>query len=203
MRLFGTRLANRDQFNLIYFDQTEKDTNSELNTFDDRRKQHAIANYYRQDFIWPGYTAQMQLPSTTTTGPDFQFDKNGFLVRPDPAGVFQPHQVDSYYIGWTGDGHINRFNITHAFYWVLGRDTLNPIAGQAQDINAQMRRHRILLRPRLGPLPHVVLLGSPATTTRTTTRPRASTRSSTTPTSRAASSATGSGSRSGCSACNS
>ncbi|HZN35547.1 MAG TPA: hypothetical protein VFB80_17080, partial [Pirellulaceae bacterium] len=42
------------------------------------------------------------------------------------------------YLGWSGDGHINRFNITHAFYWVLGKDELNPIAGEPQDINAQM-----------------------------------------------------------------
>ncbi len=108
MRLFGTRLANRDQFNLIYFDQTEKDTNSGLNTFDDRHQNTLIANYYRQDFIWPGYTAQVSFHYNHDQA-DFQFDKNDFLVRPDPAGVFQPHEVDSHYIGWTGDGHINRY----------------------------------------------------------------------------------------------
>ena len=59
-------------------------------------------------------------------------------MRPDPAGVFAPHEVNAHYLGWTGDGHINRFNITHAFYWVLGKDELNPIAGEPQNINAQM-----------------------------------------------------------------
>jgi hypothetical protein len=137
VRLFGTRLANRDQFNVVYFDQTEKDTNSTLNTFDDRKQNTLIANYYRQDFIWPGYTAQMSFHYNRDQA-DFQFDKNGFLVRPDPTGVFRPHEIESYYIGWTGDGHINRININHAFYWVLGRDSLNPIAGRPQDINAQM-----------------------------------------------------------------
>lgn len=137
VRLFGTRLANRDQFNLVYFDQTEKDTNSQLNTFDDRKQNTLIANYYRQDFIWPGYTSQVSFHYNRDQA-DFQFDKNGFLVRPDPVGVFQPHEIDSYYFGWTGDGHINRFNITHAFYWVFGHDSLNPIAGKPQDINAQM-----------------------------------------------------------------
>jgi hypothetical protein len=28
--------------------------------------------------------------------------------------------------------------VSHAFYWVLGRDGLNPIANQAQDVSAQM-----------------------------------------------------------------
>ncbi len=137
VRLFGTRLANRDQFNLIWFDQLEKETNSGLNTFDDRHQNVLIANYYRQDFIWPGYTAQFNFHYNHDQ-PSFKFDENDFLVRPDPAGVFQEHEVNAYYFGWTGDGHIDRLNISHAFYWVLGQDELNPIAGRRQQINAQM-----------------------------------------------------------------
>jgi hypothetical protein len=137
VRLFGTAAGNRDQYNLIYFRQQEKETNSLLNTFDDRRQNIFIANYYRQDFIWPGYTAQASVHYNNDQ-PSTLFDRNGFLVRPDPTGVFQPHQVDAVYLGWTGDGHIDRYNITHAFYWALGRDSLNPIANCAQEINAQM-----------------------------------------------------------------
>jgi hypothetical protein len=137
VRLFGTRFSNRDQFNLIYFDQTDKDTNSLLNTFDDRHQNTLIANYYRQDFIWPGYTAQLSY-HYNRDGPSTRFDDNGFLVRPDPVGVFAEHQVNSHYLGFAGDGHINRFNISHAFYWALGEDDLNPLAGRPVSINAQM-----------------------------------------------------------------
>ncbi len=137
VRIFGTRDANRDQFNLAYFVQAEKDTNSMLNTFNDRQQQVLIANYYHQDFIWPGYTLQGSVHYNHDR-PSFKFDNNGFLVRPDPVGVFQPHGLDVVYLGFAGDGHINRFNITHAFYWALGRDSLNPLAGCGQDINAQM-----------------------------------------------------------------
>src|SRR5262249_10488840 len=42
------------------------------------------------------------------------------------------------YLGWTGDGHIDRVNIDHAFYWALGHDSLNPIANRPQDICAEM-----------------------------------------------------------------
>jgi hypothetical protein len=136
-RLFGTANGNRDQFNLTYFRQAEKDTNSLLNTFEDRRQNIVIGNYYRQDAIWPGYTAQVSAVYNNDR-PSFKFDKNNFLVRPDPTGVFQPHQIDTVYLGWTGDGHIERYNISHAFYWVVGRDSLNPIANRAQDVNAQM-----------------------------------------------------------------
>ncbi len=136
VRFFGTRLSNRDQFNLAAFFQQEKDTNSFLNSFNDRHQTVAIANYYRQDFVFPGYTAQVNVVYDHDD-PTFKFDKNSFLVRPDPVGVFQPHKVDAVYLGWTGDGHIGRYNISHAFYWALGHDTLNPLANKAQDINAQ------------------------------------------------------------------
>ena len=137
VRLFGTRNANRDQWNLAYFRQWEKDTNSQLNSFGDRRQNLVFANYYRQDFLIPGYTAQVSL-AYDNDPKSLHYDKNGFLVRPDPVGVARPHEVDVTYLGWAGDGHIGRFNLTHQFYWALGRDSLNPLANQAQTINAQM-----------------------------------------------------------------
>ena len=135
VRLFGNLESNRDQFNLIYFDQQEKDTNSQLNTFANRQQQVLIGNFYRQDFIWPGYTAQASVHYNHDS-PSFHFDKNGFLVRPDPVGIFQPHNLDVCYLGLAGDGHINRFNITNAFYWAVGRDSNNPLANAPQDISA-------------------------------------------------------------------
>jgi hypothetical protein len=137
-RIFGTLNANRDQFNLLYFRPTEKDTNSGLNSFNDRPQNILIGNYYHQDFIWPGYTIQGSVHWDNDLGGGALFDRNKFLVRPDPAGVFQNHQVDAVYFGFTGDGHIDRYNITHAFYWAIGHDTLNPIANQEQQIDAKM-----------------------------------------------------------------
>ncbi len=137
IRIFGTRNNNRDQFNLAYFRQWEKDTNSFLNTFNDRRQNLFFANYYRQDFLFPGYTAQVSL--TFNNDPrSFKFDNNHFLVRPDPVGVARPHEVDVAYLGWAGDGHFGRYNLTHQLYWALGRDSMNPLANQPQTINAQM-----------------------------------------------------------------
>ena len=138
VRLFGTREANRDQYNFIWFDQTEKDTNSLLNRFDkDRHQNTFIANYYRQDFLFPGYTANASFHYNRDK-PSTEFDRNGFLVRPDPVGVFAEHDVRSYYFGFAGNGHMERFNISNALYYVFGRDTLNPIAGRHQDISAWM-----------------------------------------------------------------
>ncbi|MCA9241362.1 MAG: hypothetical protein KDA37_14225 [Planctomycetales bacterium] len=137
VRLFGTRFANRDQFNIIYFDQTEKDTNSLLNTFDDRSQNTLVLNYFRQDLVYPGFTGLISFHYNNEQ-PSTKFDSNGFLVRPDPAGVYRPHQVDAYYLGIGGDGHIGRVNVQTQFYQVFGNDSLNPIGGAKQTINAQM-----------------------------------------------------------------
>lgn len=138
VRLFGTREANRDQYNLIWFDQTEKDTNSLLNRFDkDRHQNTVIANYYRQDFLFPGYTANASFHYNRDK-PSTEFDRNNFLVRPDPVGVFAEHDVRSYYFGFAGNGHMERINVSNALYYVFGRDELNPIAGRRQDISAWM-----------------------------------------------------------------
>lgn len=137
VRLFGNRLSNQDQYNVLWFDQTEKDTNSLLNTFDDRHQNTLIANYYRNDFIFPGYNAQVSFHYNRDQA-SMKYDTNGFLVRPDPVGVYAPHRVDSYYLGWAGNGHINRYNISHAAYYATGHDQLNPLAGTPQQINAFM-----------------------------------------------------------------
>ncbi|MHC4877555.1 MAG: HEAT repeat domain-containing protein [Planctomycetota bacterium] len=137
VRLFGTRVSNRHQFNLIWFDMVEKDTNSGLNTNHDRHQNVLMANYYIQDFVFPGYTFQTSFHMNNDQ-PSREFDRNSFLVRPDPAGVALPHRVESYYFGVAGDGHMGRINVSNAFYWVTGRDGLNPIAGQPMDIDAYM-----------------------------------------------------------------
>jgi hypothetical protein len=138
VRLFGTADANRNQFNVLYFRPAEKDINSGLNTFYDRPQNIIIANLFHQDFVWPGYTVQGSIHWNNDLGGPTLFDNNRFLARPDAAGVFKNHQVDAVYFGLTGDGHIDRYNITHAFYWAIGHDTLNPIANQEQSINAYM-----------------------------------------------------------------
>lgn len=137
LRIFGNLDNNRYQFNAAYFAMLEKDSNSGLNTFSYRHQQVAIANVYRQDFFKPGYTIQASF-HYDKDDPSFQYDTNNFLVRPAAIGLVKPHRIEAYYYGLTGDGHIGRLNIDHAFYQVLGHDSFNSLAGRAVDINAQM-----------------------------------------------------------------
>jgi len=130
VRLFGNRNSNRTQYNLAFFDRLEKDTNSGLNTLHELRGQRvAVANIYRQDFLVPGYTQELSLHYLSDNG-GVHYDRNGILMRPAPVGDFQPHSIRTAYLGEAGLGHIGRLNVDHAVYYVLGHDSLNPIAGR-------------------------------------------------------------------------
>ncbi|MBS0657197.1 MAG: hypothetical protein JSR82_02985 [Verrucomicrobia bacterium] len=137
IRLFGNYYSNRWQYNLAYFSMREKDTFSGLNRFDARDQDVIIANFYRQDTIWLGYTAQFSFHANIDHG-GRHYDRNGAITRPSPIGTVADHQVNAFYLGWAGDGHIGKLNISHAFYWALGQDKFNGIAGRKVDINAQM-----------------------------------------------------------------
>ena len=68
---------------------------------------------------------------------DTHYDRNGNIVRPTPLGTVRPHDVRAYYLGWGGDGHIGRWNVSHQFYQAFGRDDFNGLAGRPVNINAQ------------------------------------------------------------------
>ena len=128
VRVFGNFASNRYQYNVAVFDRLEKDTNSGPNTMQLRDQQVAIANIYLQDFFVHGYTQQFSV-HYVRDGATFHYDRNGILVRPAPVGVFTPHEIRATYLGESGLGHIGRFNVDHAVYYVFGHDDLNPIAG--------------------------------------------------------------------------
>ena len=153
-RLFGNLGSNRNQFNIVYFRPLEKDTNSGLNRVFDTRGQHlGILNYFRQDFIWPGYTLMFNGHYLHDAGGK-HFDENGFLVRPAPVGTLAEKEVDAFWLGWNGDGHIGRLNLTHSYYHVVGHERRNPISGRSQSISADMAALELSvdvdwLRPRV------------------------------------------------------
>ncbi|HMJ25716.1 MAG TPA: carboxypeptidase-like regulatory domain-containing protein [Pyrinomonadaceae bacterium] len=136
-RIFGAFDNNRYQYNLAYFAQLEKDTNSGLNRFDRRRQNVYIANIFRQDFIKKGYTIQGSALYNDDRA-SRKFDRNGFLVRPALIGDVRPHSIKVGYLGINGDGHLGRLNLTNSYYYVFGRDDRNPIAGRSVRVRSQM-----------------------------------------------------------------
>jgi len=135
--LLGNDDSNRIQYNVALFNQTEKDTNSQLDELDWRDQQVLVANVFLQDFIWPGYTTQFSFHWNHDRS-DLRYDQNGFLVRPSLIGSVTSQDIDAYYLGWASDGHIGRWNINHAAYYVLGQDRHNPIAGRDVNIGAYL-----------------------------------------------------------------
>ncbi|MDQ3283539.1 MAG: hypothetical protein M3Q69_19225, partial [Acidobacteriota bacterium] len=148
---------------LALFDRLEKDTNSGLNTLHELRDQRvAIANFYWQDFLRKGYTQQFSIHHMLDDA-STKYDRNGVLVRPAPLGDAKPHSIQATYIGESGLGHIGRFNVDHALYYVFGRDSLNPIAGADPELRRgnsvrigaamaalEVSYDRDWLRPRIG-----------------------------------------------------
>lgn len=146
LRIFGNLHSNKWEYNLAYFWFLEKDTNSGLNLLKEQRHQQVlIGNIYFQDFLgFLGYTTQFSVHLNKEDNGDFFFDKNGFLARPNPIGAVHSqgdlrlNAIRTVYLGWAGQGHFGRLNVSHAFYQVSGEDTFNPIAGRPVTVNAQM-----------------------------------------------------------------
>jgi len=138
-RLFGTFRNNVFQYNLAYFNMLEKDTNSGLNRWRSRRQSVYVANLYWTDAFTPGYNLNFSVLYNNDQ-PTFHIDKNGFLVRPAAAGMPVAHKVRVGDAGVTGDGHIGRIRISHAFYEAFGRDDQNPLPSRnrPQHIQAQL-----------------------------------------------------------------
>jgi hypothetical protein len=136
IRLFGNLASNKIQYNLAAFYTLEKDTDTGLNTFNSRDQGVFLANLYHQDFIWPGYTAQVSA-AANYDNPTVQYDTNGDIARPEPIGIIQEKAVRAYYLGWAGDGHIGRFDLTHQFYQAMGEESYNAIAERKTEIDAQ------------------------------------------------------------------
>ena len=135
-RVFGNYWNNRLQYNAALFLMREKDTNSELNSFNNRHQQVVVANLYWQDFLTKGYTALFSFHANHDNE-DLFYDRNDLIVRPAPLGTVVPHEVRAYYLGWGGDGHFGRLNISHQFYQAFGRDEFNGLAGRPVNLDAQ------------------------------------------------------------------
>jgi hypothetical protein len=137
IRFFGAADNNRIQYNAAYFSMLEKDTNSGLNRFDTRHQNVYVANVFRQDFLRKGYTIQGSLHYNDDRR-SVKYDRNGFLVRPALIGDVRPHAIKVGYLGVTGDGHLGKLNLTHAYYYAFGRDDRNPIAGRSVKVRSNM-----------------------------------------------------------------
>ncbi|HVT34694.1 MAG TPA: FimV/HubP family polar landmark protein [Nevskiaceae bacterium] len=139
LRLFGNRDNNRWQYNLGWMRRLEKNSNSGLNAIDRRLRvdDTFFANLYRQDFPVMGFTSQGVIAANLNREEGHRFyDDNGFLERPASFGTEQPRRYHVTYLGYNGDGHFGRINLTTSLYAALGRESRGVFSASARDIAA-------------------------------------------------------------------
>ena len=139
VRLFGTRDNNIYQYNLAWFRRIEKDTNSGLNDLSEGLRDDDIflANLYRQDYPVLGFNSEVVLlHNRNSEDSEFQFDNNGFLVRPASLGFEQLRSYDVTYLGYNGDGHFGRHNVSMSTYFAVGTEDSAVFTDAESDIGA-------------------------------------------------------------------
>ncbi len=137
IRLFGNRDNNRWQYNIAYFRRLEKDLNSNLNdvTHGFRHDDIFVANLYRQDWPWRGYTSQATIVYNHNADDRF-YNSNGFIERPAAIGLQIPRSYDVTYLGYNGDGHIGRVNLTASAYYAIGHQSHGVFVANSTQIRA-------------------------------------------------------------------
>jgi hypothetical protein len=139
VRLFGIRGNNRYQYNLAWLRRLEKDTNSGLNDPGGGLRDDDVfaANLYVQDFPSPGFTSQLSLThNRNREGDETFYDDNGFIQRPASFGTGQGRDYDVTYLGYGGDGHFRRFNLSLAAYGALGDESHGTFTTAGNDVRA-------------------------------------------------------------------
>jgi hypothetical protein len=141
VRLFGTRANNRYQYNLGVFRRIEKDANSGLNDVFEgkplRDDDVAVANLYIQDFPRLGFTSQfIALYNRNQEGDEMFVDDNNVIQRPTSLGLARGSDYNVGYVGYNGDGHLGRYNLTVSLYGAGGKVDRGMFDDREQDIRA-------------------------------------------------------------------
>ena len=157
LRLFGIRDNNKIQYNLAWFRRIEKDTNSGLNDLGKglRNDDVFVANIYKQDVPVKGFISQVSaLYNVNTESDEFHYNENEFIERPASLGFEAPRDYDVLYLGYSGDGHFGRVNVSTSNYYAIGKESRGVFVNDEVDISAVFHASEISMdfdwfRPRV------------------------------------------------------
>jgi hypothetical protein len=139
LRLFGNRNNNQWQYNLVWIRRLEKNTNSGLNdiTQTPRNDDVYLFNLYHQDWPVLGFTSQGIIAHNRNheDGENY-YDDNGFRVRPAAFGTEHLRHYEVTYLGYNGDGHFGRLNLTVSTYLAEGTQNHGDFTNDAQHIQS-------------------------------------------------------------------
>lgn len=138
IRFFGNRDNNRYQFNVQAYWRLDKDTNSGLNDVTKKPRDDYVvsANLFAQDFPIQGLTSLVSVTGNFNREKERTLDHNGFPVRPALLGDQRPREYDVYYVGYSLDGRIKRFNLSSTVYGAFGEDRNNFFTSKPAKIRA-------------------------------------------------------------------
>jgi hypothetical protein len=142
VRLFGNRRNNRLQYNLAWFRRLLKDSSTGLNNLFERSgavrdDDVLIANAYLQDFPRAGFSSEVVIAQNRNReGNERVYDDHGVLQRPAPIGTEQGRDYQVTYLGYNGDGHLGRLNLSASFYGVIGSETHGVFVAGGDDVRA-------------------------------------------------------------------
>jgi hypothetical protein len=96
-----------------------------------------VANLYRQDFPVPGFTSQATvLYNRNREDGSAYYNANDFIERPASLGREVPRQYDVVYVGYSGDGHLGRLNVTTSLYYAAGEESPGTFVAADVDVSA-------------------------------------------------------------------
>ena len=139
IRLFGNRDNNIFQYNVALFQRLEKDTNSGLNDLGESPRDDYVfaVNLYWQDLFKKGFTSQVTLVHNKNDEQgDVFFDDNNFITRPSSLGREVSRNYDVTYLGYSGDGHWGRYNLSTSVYFAFGETDPGTFVNDTVDIEA-------------------------------------------------------------------
>ncbi len=103
-----------------------------------------------------GFTSQISVTyNMNREAGRIEVDKNGFPVRPALFGNLRARDYDVVYLGYSGDGHFGRINLTTSLYAALGQDRDNVFTLASRHHPRRLRGGRGELRRELGPHPRL------------------------------------------------
>ena len=117
----------------------KKDTNSGLNDLSESLREDyiAAANLYWQDLFVKGFISQFTVVHNHNNEEgEFFFDNNGFIARPASLGTERSRGYDVTYVGYSGDGHFDRLNLSTSLYYAFGQVKPGVFVRDDTDISA-------------------------------------------------------------------
>ncbi len=138
VRLFGSRDNNIFQYNLAWLRRFRKHNNGLNDLGSDLPDNDVfIANLYRQDLMVSGFTSQFTVAYNRNREKGTRIIANDYLS--DRPATFQEnaeHDYDVVYLGYNGDGHFGRINLTGSMYSALGTESRGVFVDSETDIKA-------------------------------------------------------------------